>query len=531
MKIVLYARVSSEKQDIDLSITAQLKALRQYALANGHEIVQEFVDEAESGKTVRRPMFQRMIAMAKSKPLPFQAIVVWKLSRFARNREDSILYKSMLRRYGVQVISVNERTDSSPTGQMMEGIIEVLDEFYSANLAQDVVRGMREAAARGFWVGNHAPFGYRIIKVQDGNTHRNRLSPDESRAWVVKEIFSQAAAGFGVKHIVTYLNSNGIPAPKGGKWFKSMVRWIVGNEAYMGVLRWGGSGAYHRLAGLEAIRVERAWDPIVDPDNFRLAQSLVAQRSKRFIHPRRANSYYLLSGLLYCQRCAKPMMGHSAKSSRYHYYICGTRSRQGNYLCGRMPIPRERLENLVLDAIREKILTDENIRRLVDLVNREIDLAHSGEVETEKGLKLEASSLESRLDKLYAALETGQLSIEDLAPRIKALKYRMDDIRRQLSATHAGPGGHVHINADRVTGYILNLRGLLDSGEPGQRKSFLRSFVRRVDIAAKEGKIEYSLPVPWSAQGYSLGTSTGLDGGLGRDRTCDQTIMSRPLYH
>ena len=108
MRVAIYARVSSERQDVDLSISAQLKALRDYASRNGHTLVKEYVDEAESGRSIDRPGFKQMIAAARQKPIQFEAILVWKLSRFARNREDSIIYKSLLRKQGVQVISINE---------------------------------------------------------------------------------------------------------------------------------------------------------------------------------------------------------------------------------------------------------------------------------------------------------------------------------------------------------------------------------------------------------------------------------------
>ena len=178
MDVSLYARVSSDRQDVDLSISAQLRALREYAEREGHVVVREFVDEAESGRTAQRPVFQEMVRLACQNPSPFSAILVWKLSRFARNREDSIIYKSFLRKHGVQVISINEPVSEGPTGRMLEGIIEVIDEFYSANLGQDVRRGMREAALRGFWVGTRPPFGYRPVKVQDGVRSRTRLEPD-----------------------------------------------------------------------------------------------------------------------------------------------------------------------------------------------------------------------------------------------------------------------------------------------------------------------------------------------------------------
>ena len=130
MKVALYARVSSERQDIDLSISAQLRALREYASRNGHLVVREYLDEAESGRSIDRPGFKQLIIAARQKPSPFEAILVWKLSRFARNREHSIIYKSLLRRQGIQVVSINEPVEDTPAGRLLEGIIEVVDEFY-----------------------------------------------------------------------------------------------------------------------------------------------------------------------------------------------------------------------------------------------------------------------------------------------------------------------------------------------------------------------------------------------------------------
>jgi site-specific DNA recombinase len=101
---VIYARVSSDRQDVDLSISAQLKAIREYAARNGYVIIREFVDEAESGRSSPRPAFSEMISIARMKNPPFRSILVWKLSRFDRNREDSIVYKSLLRKQGIQIV-------------------------------------------------------------------------------------------------------------------------------------------------------------------------------------------------------------------------------------------------------------------------------------------------------------------------------------------------------------------------------------------------------------------------------------------
>ena len=130
----LYARVSSDRQDVDLSIAAQLRALRDYAEKNDYLVAREYVDEAESGRIADRPEFQKMLNEANKPEAPFKEILVWKFSRFTRKREHAVAFKSMLRRRGVRVVSITEQADDTPTGKLLEAIIESVDEFYSENL-------------------------------------------------------------------------------------------------------------------------------------------------------------------------------------------------------------------------------------------------------------------------------------------------------------------------------------------------------------------------------------------------------------
>jgi len=220
MNVALYARVSSERQDTELSISAQLRALREYATRNGHQVVREFVDEAESGRTAVRPTFREVISMARRSSKPFEAILVWKYSRFARNREDSIVYKSLLRKHRVQVISITEPFEDMPTGRLLEAIIESRDEFYSANLGQEVLRGMRESASRGFHVSSRMPYGYRRVKVKDGSKECPTLEIHPEQAAVVARIFRESLSGAGLKEITRALNNDGIPSPRGKRWGK-----------------------------------------------------------------------------------------------------------------------------------------------------------------------------------------------------------------------------------------------------------------------------------------------------------------------
>lgn len=213
MKAALYARVSLDKQDVDLSISGQLRNLREYVLRNGYEIVRELVDEAESGHSASsRPAFNEMIALSKAKHSPFEVILVWKLSRFARNRMDSITYKALLRSRGIKLVSINEPLDDTPVGQLLEGIIESVDEFYSANLGQDSRRGIRENASRGFFNHSMASYGLHRVPVKDGVKTRWTLSPDADDSVsvrVIRRIFDLAMKDYGCNEIAKKINKEG----------------------------------------------------------------------------------------------------------------------------------------------------------------------------------------------------------------------------------------------------------------------------------------------------------------------------------
>ena len=257
--VALYVRVSSERQDVDLSVAAQLRALRDYAAKNGYFVAREYVDEAESGRIADRPEFRKMIDEAAKTNAPFREILVWKFSRFTRKREHAVAFKSMLRRKGVRVVSITEHADDTPTGKLMEAIIESVDEFYSENLAQEVLRGMREAASRGFWISSHAPFGYNRVMVQDGPKKRPTLETDPDTSRIVKRIFNMAEAGKGTLEITRILNNEGIASPRGKLWGKTSVHGILTNEAYTGTLVWGANAKDEA----EPVRVEKAFPAII----------------------------------------------------------------------------------------------------------------------------------------------------------------------------------------------------------------------------------------------------------------------------
>ena len=310
--VALYARVSSDRQDVDLSVAAQLRALREYAKKNGYAIVREYVDESKSGLIDDRPEFKKMFDEARMPEAGFREVLVWKFSRFTRNREHAIALKTVLRRRGVKVVSITEPIDDTPTGRFSEGVIEVLDEFYSENLATDVRRGMREAASRGFWVSSRTPYGYDRVMVQDGAKERPKLQPNEVTAPVVKRFFDMAENGTGMLDIARAINDEDIPSATGKLWSSDSVNFILRNEVYTGTLIWGTKGKDEA----NPVRVEEAFPAIVSKAQFQSVNKLLRSRTSKTTRPRRTESPYLLSGLVKCYRCKTAFTGHGAKSGQ-----------------------------------------------------------------------------------------------------------------------------------------------------------------------------------------------------------------------
>lgn len=490
MKAAIYARVSSERQDVDLSISAQLKALREYAERNGHYVVTEFVDEAESGKTTDRPKFREMIAQARRSVKPFDVILVWKYSRFARNREDSIVFKTMLRKAGIQVISITEPTEDTPTGRLFEAMIESLDEFYSANLGEEVIRGMRESASRGFYVASYAPYGYKKVKVNDGGKEHPKLEIEPEQAQIVRRIFNCAVEGKGLIDISKELNRDGIASPRSKSWGNTTVYSILTNEAYVGTLVWGRQSN----RGFPPVIVKDALPAIIDPGTFEQAQANLKERSFIQVHPRRVASSYLLSGLAKCGYCGKNLMGQDAKGGKFHYYVCGTLLKKGAGSCRAEYTRKDKLEESVIRKIRDHILTYDNLNELVSLVNEEKD----GVADVSRGrlecVLSELNDVNQRLERLYDALETGSLKLADLAPRIQHLRERQE----QLNATRLELESSLSdrkielADIETVKGCVEELRNLLESTLITERKSFIKSFVKEVRVTGSEVSLDYT---------------------------------------
>ena len=492
--VALYARVSSDRQDVDLSVAAQLRALRDYAEKNGHIVVQEYIDEAESGRIADRPQFRKMLDYATAPDAPFKEILVWKFSRFTRKREHAVAFKSMLRRRGVRVVSITEHADDTPTGKLMEAIIESVDEFYSENLAQEVTRGMREAASRGFWVTSHAPFGYRRVHVQDGAKKRPRLELDPPADAVVRRIFDMVLRGSTIMQVTKTLNTEGVATSMGSQWRITTVHRILENEAYTGTLVWGTNAK----DGTPPVRVENAFPAIVTVLEFQRVRQLLKSRSPKIVHPRRASSPYLLSGLAKCALCGKTLTAAEAKSGKYTYYVCQSILKRGSGSCATPRINAKSFEETIILNLRENVLTEGNIHGLVRILDEEMDGVAREQRGRLESIEAELEDVKRRLGRVWQALETTDLDMADASERIKELRDRKERLEKSaeegrdvLSERRA-----LLDRADTIAAFAADMSEYLRTSELTETRAFIRSFVKEIQVMPGKASIIYTIPMP-----------------------------------
>ena len=352
-KAVIYARYSSHNQR-DESIEGQLRECHDYAVQNDYIVLEEYCDRALTGKTDNRAAFQKMIKDAKNNK--FNYVLVYKLDRFARNRYDSAMYKNILKKHDVKVVSIMENIGDSPEGIILESVLEGMAEYYSANLSQNIKRGMTENALQCKYNGSGVPLGYRI-------TPDKHFEIDPVGAEIVKEIYTLYSRGRTVSELVEYCNLKGYKTLKGTEFNKNSFRKILTNDKYIGTYRHGD------------VVIENGIPAIIGKTLFEKVQRMVkANYESRGRSKSKVN--YLLSTKIFCGHCGTNMNGDSGTSKtgkKKHYYKCNKRKMTKD--CDKKTENKEWLEDTIVKLTIEKVLTDENIgliaNRAVEIMERE----------------------------------------------------------------------------------------------------------------------------------------------------------------
>lgn len=415
-----YIRVSTDDQ-MELSPDSQMEKIREYAAKNGLLLLSEYIfhDDGISGRAAeKRPGFQQMIATAKDPSHPFDTIIVWKFSRFARNQEESIFYKSILRsKCKVDVVSVSEPLIAGPFGSLIERIIEWMDEFYSVRLAEEVKRSMTVNAKNGTLQAIPS-FGYRVENRQ------LVIVPEEAE--IVREIFRRFISGDAMFRIAKDLSSRGIRTHRGNPFENRTIDYILNNPVYLGKLRWTPTGRTCRnFKNEDSIIADALHEPIIDAETWGAAQARCAELKKsykRYGKPSSERKHWLC-GVVRCSTCGATLIWVSP-----HFMKCN------NYAHGRCTTA----QHIAVEALEESFLAqlqhDLTFAESVACVVQAAKPAHS-----DQRLQQQRARIVSRIDRLRESYLDGVETLETYKAARQQMQAQLDDLDAQIAESAAVP--------------------------------------------------------------------------------------------
>lgn len=342
----IYARYSAGPNQTDQSIEGQVAECSEYAARNDIQIIEIYADRHVSGKSTEgRWEFQRMLKDAEAGK--FEALIVWKIDRFGRDRTDIAMAKYKLKKAGVKLFYAAEAIPEGPEGIILESMLEGIAEYYSAELRQKIIRGQRETIKKGFYVGAPLPLGYKI--------EERRIVVDPEVAPLIVEVFERYAQGEKMKVLVQFLNDHGLVGARGGKISPGVLYRMLRNKRYLGIF--------------DQYDIELRAEPIITPELFEAVAAMFPKPHQNAAG--KASTEFRLSCKCFCGYDGTMLVGDSGtgkKGKVYHYYTCGKKKRGGK--CELRSFPKDMLESAVIDATMEDMLTDETIADLTDEILR-----------------------------------------------------------------------------------------------------------------------------------------------------------------
>ena len=458
MNAVIYARFSSYNQS-ERSIEGQIEDCMAYAERMGYNVIKSYIDRAKTGTDAeKRTDFQRMLTDSASGH--FDTVLVWKYDRFARNRYDSANSKYKLKKNGVKLISINEPISDDPTGIMLEAILEGAAEYYSANLSQNVKRGIRVSLEHGNYIGGITPYGYRI--------EDKKVKVDEREAEAVRFIFEQYNAGTSCKDIAAALNAQGLKPRLSSKFKETSFTVILKNCKYIGEYSTGGQD-YPDI-----------YPQIVDMALFDAVQRKIAA-NKRAPGANKAKVDYLLQGKAFCGHCGAPLVGESGKSKTgaiHNYYACAAKKKL--HTCHKKNERKQPLEYYIVERTVNYMLTPERIEIIADALIEKYneDFNASGAAQLEKTISRLEREIDDTVDSLIAY--KGNKNVQDkLAEKIELLSAQKEDAQDDLTAIKIALQ-HV-ITREQYIKWLSSFRG----GDPldeKYQKQIIDAFVNAVYV-------------------------------------------------
>ena len=462
MKAVIYARYSSDNQREE-SIEGQLRECTAFAEKNDITILRHYIDRAYSAKTDNRPEFQHMIKDS-SKHL-FDMVIVWKLDRFSRNRYDSARYKTLLKRNGVKVVSATEVISDGAEGIILESVLEGFAEYYSADLAEKVGRGLTENALKCKFNGGNKPVGYVIDKEQ-------HFQIDPLTAPFVLEAFKRYNEGSTMKELVDYLAENGVKNVYGEQLNFNSVQRMLKNRRYIG---------------------EYSFRDIVIPDGIpaiipqvlfdRVQQRM--EKNKKAPARHKAEDDYLLTTKLFCGYCGAYLCGESGTSRTgvvHHYYKCvSVKKKRTN--CHKKPVRKDWIEDIVVSETMKMLMNDAAVEAIVSMVMSLQDQENVNLPLYEKELRETKINIQNMLN----AIQQGILT-RSTKERLEELEAARDDLENKIACEKLAKP---RISEEFITFWLHRFRKL-DVTQKSHRKMLIDTFVNAIFLYDDKMEITYN---------------------------------------
>jgi DNA invertase Pin-like site-specific DNA recombinase len=427
-RALIYLRVSTDRQkQKGISLPTQQERCLACAQGAGYDVDPKtdiYIEGGETGTNMDRPMLMDLLARCKEDK-SVRAVIIYDVSRLARNRIDFALIKVPLRKAGIKLISATEPIDETPEGQMLEGVLSTVAEFFSAQSGRKVSANMRRKAESGGWP-NLAPYGYvnRKEKLPDGEI-RAWIEPNPEEAQWVKKAFDLFSTGkYSVKALATILNREGFKVRhvrnrKTRVLHKSQLERLLRNKIYVGIIEWGG-----------LVNVNGIHERMIEPDLFYRVQDLLALRSGSTTRVRRHLS--LFKKIACCAECGSDMtidVKETSPTRAIYYLRCRKAQRGKPVLCTQRyfteEIYTEQLERILqwLEFPETTVaLLREDIQRLVNEEENVYDSVRAG-------LLRDLEAVERRQQNLL-------LQSLDASPNDEAQRSLYERVRSELAKEH-----------------------------------------------------------------------------------------------
>lgn len=487
---VIYARYSSSGQREE-SIEDQVRVCTEEARRNGDRIMRVYSDKATSGTTTdHRAAFAEMIA--DSSRGWFEKVYVYKTDRFARNRYDSAIYKTKLKRNGVRVVSATERIEDGPDGILLEAVLEGMAEYYSANLSQNVRRGLHGNALK---CKHNGVMAYGYDRGDDGYYHIN-----EEQARVVRTAFEMYDSGSGLPEIVEALRP--WRTSYGKPFTMKTISKLLRNEKYAGVYEYGG------------VRVEDGVPAIVGRDLFDRVQRRLALRTRK----RRGTVEYLLSGKLFDVdgNRYQSSSGHGKSGRKYTYYRCPA--------TGHI-IQQGKIERMVAQNVQEFLASDHIAGVIADLVLEEQEQALSDDLDAMEAMRKRLAENDREQARMVdLAAKTG--ATDAVAAKLDELVAERDAVAAELAELEKGTPV---FDREHVEFWVQEIVGKKDPLE------VIALFVKRVVLDPGNDRFRVEFVVDGGGGGDGGGNETNPrpdapDGGSCKSRLAGYVRVSANTY-